>query len=146
MVNLSNLSENLQELMNEHGLNQSTLAEAMNTNSSKISSYITAKRAPNYTTFIALIEYFHCSADFLLGLREYPCEEIRYQPVRPFGERLREILQETDTTQYRFIKQTKTSWSVLYNWLAGKRFPSVDNLVKIAGYFGCSVDFLLGRV
>ena len=115
-------------------------------NSSKISSYITAKRAPNYTTFIALIEYFHCSADFLLGLREYPCEEIRYQPVRPFGERLREILQETDTTQYRFTKEADVSWGVFYNWLAGKRFPSMDNLVKIAGYFGCSVDFLLGRV
>ena len=146
MVNLSNLSENLQELMNEHGLNQSTLAEAMNTNSSKISSYITAKRAPNYTTFIALIEYFHCSADFLLGLREYPSEEIRYQPVRPFGERLREILQETGTTQYRFTKEADVSWGVFYNWLTGKSFPSVDNLVKIAGYFGCSVDFLLGRV
>lgn len=146
MVNLSNLSENLQELMNEHGLNQSTLAEAMNTNSSKISSYITAKRAPNYTTFIALIEYFHCSADFLLGLREYPCEEIHYQPVRPFGERLREILQETDITQYRFTKEADVSWGVFYNWLTGKSFPSVDNLVKIAGYFGCSVDFLLGRV
>ena len=146
MVNLSNLSENLQELMNEHGLNQSTLAEAMNTNSSKISSYITAKRAPNYTTFIALIEYFHCSADFLLGLQEYPCEGIRYQPVRPFGERLREILQETDTSQYRFTKEADVSWGVFYNWLTGKSFPSVDNLVKIAGYFGCSVDFLLGRV
>ena len=146
MVNLSNLSENSQELMNEHGLNQSTLAEAMNTNSSKISSYITAKRAPNYTTFIALIEYFHCSADFLLGLREYPSEEIRYQPVRPFGERLREILQETGTTQYRFTKEADVSWGVFYNWLTGKSFPSVDNLVKIAGYFGCSVDFLLGRV
>ena len=146
MVNLSNLSENLQELMNEHGLNQSTLAEAMNTNSSKISSYITANRAPNYTTFIALIEYFHCSADFLLGLREYPSEEIRYQPVRPFGERLREILQETGTTQYRFTKEADVSWGVFYNWLTGKSFPTMDNLVKIAGYFGCSVDFLLGRV
>ncbi len=146
MVNLSKMSESLKELMAERDLTQVALADQLGTGRTKLSDILNVKNAPGYKTFIALIEYFHCSADFLLGLREYPCEEIHYQPVKPFGERLREILQETGTTQYRFIKQTKISWSVFYNWLTGKSFPSMDNLVKIAGYFGCSVDFLLGRV
>lgn len=146
MVNLSNLSENLKELMQERGLNQSALAAALNTCNSKISSYITARRAPNYTTFVSLIEYFHCSADFLLGLKEYPCEELCYSPVRPFHERLREILRETQTTQYAFIRQSGISWGVFYHWLKGTSLPSVDNLVKIAGQLDCSVDHLLGRI
>lgn len=146
MLNLSKLSENLQELMQEHDLNQSTLADRLGTGRTKLSDILNAKNAPRYKTLIALIEYFHCSADFLLGLSEYPREEIRYKPVPPFSRSLRNILNETDTTQYRFIRQTKISWSVLYNWLNGKTFPSVDNLVKIAGYFGCSVDSLLGRI
>ena len=146
MVNLSKMSESLKELMAERDLTQVALADQLGTGRTKLSDILNAKNAPGYKTFIALIEYFHCSADFLLGLREYPCEEIHYQPVRPFGERLREILQETGTTQYRFTKEADVSWGVFYNWLTGKSFPSVDNLVKIAGYFGCSVDFLLGRV
>ncbi len=146
MVNLSKLSESLKELMNERGLNQTTLAEAMGTCSSKMSSYITGKRAPNYDTFVAIIEFFNCSGDFLLGLKEYPCEEVCYNRVQSFGERLRTILKDSGKTQYLFIKQTKISWGVFYNWLTGKSKPSVDNLVKVANYFDCSVDFLLGRV
>lgn len=143
---MSALSENLQELMSERGLTQTSLAEAMNTCSSKISSYITGKRAPNYDTFIRLIDFFHCSADFLLGLKEYPCENVNYLPVQPFSERLRTVLKEMSCTQYSFAKQTKISWGVFYNWLSGKSNPSVDNLVKIAAHFDCSVDFLLGRI
>ena len=146
MVNLYKLSENLKELMSERNLNQTALAEAMGTCSSKMSSYVTGKRAPNYDTFIALISFFNCSADFLLGLKDYPCEEAEYKPVRPFGERLREVLQITGMSQYAFIKQSKISWGVFYNWLAGKSKPSVDNLIKLANYFDCSVDFILGRV
>ena len=48
MVNLSKLSEALKELMAERGLNQSELAKAIGTCSSKLSSYITEQRAPNY--------------------------------------------------------------------------------------------------
>ncbi|HIX09369.1 MAG TPA: helix-turn-helix domain-containing protein [Firmicutes bacterium] len=146
MVNLSKLSENLNELMNERGMNQSDLAEAMNTCSSKFSSYLTGKRAPNYHTFLSLLEFFHCSADFLLGLTEYPCEDVCYKPVQPFGERMRAILRETNMTQYAFAKQSNISWGVFYHWLVGKSFPSVNNLVKIAAFFDCSVDYLLGRV
>ena len=146
MVNLSKLSESLKELMNERGLNQTTLAEAMGTCSSKMSSYITGKRAPNYDTFVAIIEFFNCSGDFLLGLKEYPCEEVCYNRVQSIGERMRTILKDSGKTQYLFIKQTKISWGVFYNWLTGKSKPSVDNLVKVANYFDCSVDFLLGRI
>ena len=146
MIILSKLSENLQELMAEHDLNQVTLAEKLHTGRSKFSDILHAKNAPNYKTLIALIEYFSCSADFLLGLREDPCDDINYRPVLPFGERLRDMLQQTSTSQYEFIRTTNISWSVLYHWLKGQSFPSADNLVKVARYFDCSVDFLLGRV
>ena len=146
MIILSKLSENLKELMSERGFTQTSLAEAMHTCSSKISSYCTGKRAPNYDTFVCLIDFFHCSADFLLGLKDYPNEDISYHPVRPFGERLRALLKEKGMSQYLFIKQTKISWGVFYNWLSGKRKPSLDNILKLAEFFDCPVDFILGRI
>ena len=146
MVNLSKLSESLKELMAEHNLNQVTLAEKLGSGRTKFSDILNAKNAPNYNTFVKLIEYFNCSADFLLGLKEYPCEDVEYKPVQPFSVRLRAVLKETGKTQYSFIKETRISWGVFYNWLTGKTLPSVDNLVKVANYFSCSVDYLLGRV
>lgn len=146
MVNLSKLSESLKELMAEHNLNQVALAAKLGSGRTKFSDILNAKNAPNYNTFVKLIEYFNCSADFLLGLKEYPCEDVQYKPVQAFSERLRDMFSNSGTSQYAFVKQTKTSWSVLYNWLTGKTLPSVDNLVKVANYFSCSVDYLLGRV
>ncbi|HIS37550.1 TPA: helix-turn-helix transcriptional regulator [Candidatus Scatousia excrementigallinarum] len=146
MVNLSKLSESLKELMAEHNLNQVALAAKLGSGRTKFSDILDAKNAPNYNTFVKLIGYFNCSADFLLGLKEYPCEDVQYKPVQAFSERLRDMFSNSGTSQYAFVKQTKTSWSVLYNWLTGKTLPSVDNLVKVANYFSCSVDYLLGRV
>lgn len=104
------------------------------------------RRAPNYDTFVGFIEFFHCSADFLLGLKENVYENDTYKPVQPFHERLRIILRKTETSQYLFVKRTKISWGVFYHWLTGKSNPSLDNLIKVANYFDCSVDFLLGRI
>lgn len=146
MVNLSKLSESLKELLAEHNLNQVMLAEKLNTGRTKFSAILNGNNAPNYRTFVSIIEFFNCSADFLLGLQEYPCEDIKYKPVRPINERIRAILQERGISQYAFIKETKISWGVFYNWLAGKSKPSMDNLVKIVKHFDCSVDYLLGRV
>ena len=105
MVNLYKLSENLKELMSERNLNQTALAEAMGTCSSKMSSYVTGKRAPNYDTFIALINFFNCSADYLLGLTDdYSGTQFKQRP--PFSQQLTIILQHFNVTKYRMEKDT----------------------------------------
>ena len=104
------------------------------------------KACPELRHFCGVHWIFHCSADFLLGLKENVYENDTYKPVQPFHERLRAILRETETSQYLFVKRTKISWGVFYHWLTGKSKPSLDNLIKVANYFDCSVDFLLGRI
>ena len=83
-------------------MNQPLLAKALGINNSMISSYITGKCTPSYDTFVMFVEFFHCSADFLLGLKEYPCEEIAYKPVQPFCERLRAVHKRTLCFGQRF--------------------------------------------
>ena len=146
MIILSKVSESLQELLDERVLNQLSLAEKMNTGRKKLSDILNANNAPNYNTLIKLVEFFNCSADFLLGLKDYPCEEVEYKPVVPFGERLKAIMQERNISQGTLVEETGISWSILHGWLKGKTSPSMDTLVKIAAYFDCSVDTMLGRV
>ncbi len=142
---MSELSEQLAELMTEDGYTQTSLAKAMNTSGSKISLYLSGKSSPNFKVLVALIEFFNCSADFLLGLSEYPAREKKYNRVGSFGNRLRSLLCDFEISQYLFIKRTGISWSVLYNWLNNKSSPSADNVLKLASFFDCTVDFLLGR-
>ncbi len=62
------------------------------------------------------------------------------------SERILKIIQERKFTPYRIAKSTGIPQSVFSEW---KRKPTSKiysgNLVLIADYLGCSVDYLLGR-
>lgn len=142
---MSKLSEQLLELMNEDGLTQNTLAEKLNTSRPKLSLYLNDKALPTFEVFVQLIEFFNCSADFLIGNKDYPERNKKYAPVLPFGARLKSILKERGISQYSFQKSSDISWSVLHNWFTGKSKPSIENMKKVAETLDCSVDYILGR-
>lgn len=62
------------------------------------------------------------------------------------SERILEIIQKRGLTTYRVAKETGLTTSLFSLW---KKKPSSkiysENLVLIADYLGCSVDYLLGR-
>ena len=52
------------------------------------------------------------------------------------------LLREHRVTPYRVHKETGVAQSTLSDWKNGKSVPSVENLKKIADYFGVTIDFL----
>ena len=62
-----------------------------------------------------------------------------------FTDRLREIMQTNNITAYRIAKVTGISQGLMAEYHRGDKIPTVNNLIKIADYLGCSVDYLLGR-
>ena len=145
MENLSNFAQCLSNLMNEHSLKAPALAKILHTDRSNITRYLRGERFPLYRGFIALIEYFNVSADYMLGLDDYAIDK-QFLPVQPFGERLKKVMTETNTTQYAIEKDTDISSSSIYNWLYAGRVPTVESLIKLSKYMEVSVDYLLGRV
>ena len=142
---MSNFSECLKECIIEKEISQSKLAESTGISHCNISSFISGKHLPYFEHFVALLDFFNCSADYLLGLTELHTEEPLH-PVPPFDKRLREILKEYNTSQGKLIRELPVSASVLYYWLSGKRQPTIPMLIKLAEYFDCSVDYLIGRI
>lgn len=138
-------SEQLTELMNEDGYCQSSLAKAMKTPRAKISLYMSGKSVPDFKYLVALIEFFNCSADFMIGLTDEPDRENVYKAIPPFNRRLRELFSRTGKSQYSLVKDKGVSWNTLHGWLTGKSLPSIENLKKLANFFNCSVDYILGR-
>lgn len=56
-----------------------------------------------------------------------------------------DFLQQKGITAYRVAKETGISQGLMNQYKNGVKTPTVDNLIKIADYLGCSVDSLLGR-
>ncbi|MBO5737659.1 MAG: helix-turn-helix transcriptional regulator [Clostridia bacterium] len=145
MAHLSNFGENLSALMAEHNIKAPALAKILQTDRSNITRYMRGDRLPSHASFLAILDYFSVSADVILGLKDYSSETKFLSPL-PFGDRLRTIMEETKTTQYRIVKDTPISGGSMHEWLTNQSLPSVSNLIILATFMEVSVDYLLGRV
>ncbi|MBP1561915.1 MAG: helix-turn-helix transcriptional regulator [Oscillospiraceae bacterium] len=54
-----------------------------------------------------------------------------------------ELLQKNKVTPYRVSKATGISQSSLSDWKTGRAKPKADKLLKLADYFGVTVDYFL---
>ncbi len=142
---MSNLSENLKDLMEEAEIKAPALAQATGIDSSTILTLLRGDGLPYVDTLVKLADYFKCSTDYLLGLTDQLSEE-EFKQRPPFPEQLTFLLNHFKITKYRLEKQTGLSEKTVNRWHNGKTQPTVDSLIRLAKYFDCSVDFILGRV
>ena len=141
---MSNFVERLKEFIEDSNLTQRELESKVGVSKSTLSEYINDKSTPLYNTLIKLLCYFDCSADYLLGLDEFPTEEKLYPPL-PFKDQFKKILKEKHISQSKLQNDLKVSRSVPYKWISGKAEPTAPTLITLAKYFDCSVDYLIGR-
>lgn len=62
-----------------------------------------------------------------------------------FAEIFVQYLQEKGITAYNVAKGAGIPQGQMNQYKNGKRVPTAENLIKIADYLKCSIDFLLGR-
>ncbi len=139
------MSEILKDLMEEAEINAPVLAKATGIDSSTILTFLRGDGLPYVDTLVTLADYFKCSTDYMLGLTDKLSEEeFRQRP--PFKEQLTFLLKHFNVTKYRMEKDTGLAEKTVNRWHNGKTQPTVDSLIRLAKYFDCSVDFILGRV
>ena len=56
---------------------------------------------------------------------------------------IKELCRENRTSIPRLEKEVGLSNGSIYNW--NKSYPSIDKVVKVADYFGVTIDELIGR-
>ena len=54
-------------------------------------------------------------------------------------------IQKHNITAYQIAKNTGISQGTMNEYKNGKKMPTIQNLIKISNYIGCSIDYLLGR-
>lgn len=62
-----------------------------------------------------------------------------------FKERLKQLRLEKGFYQPELAKELNIAKQTVSNWENGNRVPDAETLIKIANYFNCSVDYLLGN-
>lgn len=62
----------------------------------------------------------------------------------PRFEKLKQLRDQYNISFYQLSKETGISSSIITNWKKGISFPKYDKVVKIAEYFGVTVDYFYG--
>ncbi len=60
--------------------------------------------------------------------------------------RIRDLREDRDLRQIDVAKATNIDQKTLSNYETGKTNPDSYSLIKLADFFGVSIDYLLGRV
>lgn len=58
---------------------------------------------------------------------------------------LEQLLSRNNETKFSVEKKLSLPNAIMSNWISGKYKPSYDALIKLADYFGVSIDYLVGR-
>lgn len=70
--------------------------------------------------------------------------EINYSVKDIFAERLRNLIDEKGLNFQKFSKEIGIPNSTISDWLNKKTTATIENIPKIALFFGVTTDYLLG--
>lgn len=59
--------------------------------------------------------------------------------------KLKTLREQNNLTQRSLAEKINVTHGAIGNWEMGKRDPDISTLVKIADYFGVSIDYLVGH-
>ena len=141
---LSSFVENLNELMFDNKMTVKDFCEKLDIGKSECYRCLRKENLPIFTTIIKIADYFCCSIDYLLGRAPHLIDDkLNYTP--PFNIAFAQILKERGLTRYQLNKHTKIANARIDDWYHGKRVPTLDNVIRLAKYFDCTIDKLLCR-
>ncbi len=143
-VIMPNFAERLQEQLDDNKITAEKLEKALGFSNSNIYKWLRNESVPNISSLIRLSDYFRCTVDFLSGR----ATENYYYPkecLSTFKGRLNAAVDERGISDYKFAKSAKLPRTSLHHWLTGRSEPLLDNLIRLADYLDCTIDWLIGR-
>jgi len=144
MNSLIIFGERIKDLIFDNKISVETLANELSTDKSSVYKWLRNEEIPTLENLIKIADYFNSSIDFLLGRSsEYIFSQFKKCP--PFNLQLQNIIKNKHISEYRICKDTKISRANFYMWKKSIHLPQPESLIRLADYFDCSIDYLIGR-
>ncbi|MCL2751351.1 MAG: transcriptional regulator [Firmicutes bacterium] len=143
MDNLSAFVETLQDLMLVRRIKPDDINRSTGISLSVIYTWLKKSAVPNLNSLVVLSDYFGCSVDYLCGRTEH--NSVASVNPTPFPDRFRFLINKSGVSIRKLSAETRISTSGIQRFLKGTGKPLLENLVRLAVFFDCSVDYLIGR-
>lgn len=136
------------ELINDAGVSLIQISKEAEIDFTELMHWKSEKNRnlPSTRNLLKLANYFKCSFDYILGIKDEKDFRESDTDLSDFPKRLCQILEKKKLKLFILKRTGKFEFnSSINNWKTGKTMPNVYNLVCLSEKLGCSVDYLLGR-
>ena len=138
------LLESLKEIMEDSGLNVDRFAEKIECNPSAVRRWLYKLYFPEPETLIKIATEFHISVDYLFGFSDTKEFVPKTANAGKFYERYTHLKNLRKVTDYAVAKACALRRGTVSKWKYVEGSPETTTLLKLAEYFNCSMNFLLG--
>lgn len=138
---MTSIHERIKDLMADKGLNGQQVATAIGVSFPAVSQWKNEYSNISIENIFRLAKLFDCSIDYLVGRTEN--ESSFCECTSDFLYRLQELISKNNISLYRLNNNGILPKSTYYTWVRGAA-PRLANLIPIADYFDCTLDYLLG--
>lgn len=121
-----------------------TFAQRIDVSAPVVGQWIRQEIFPTAASAVKVADYLDCSLDYLFG-RSSQREFIRAASPVSFKTRLKDILCAQSISRYKIARACGIEPSLMSKWLLNGCMPKIESLLKLADYFNCSLDYLVGR-
>ncbi len=137
-------SDILKEYMQLNDLTVNVFSQRIKVSESLVGYWLQGRYFPGLPNALKVADLLGCSLDYLFGLSDVPT----YRPGCAnvdFADRFLLLLTQHRISKNRLAHACGISSSLLSKWLLRKSLPKIESLIKLANYFNCSLDYLVGR-
>ena len=142
---MTNFIETLKDLMIEKDLSQVALAKKLDVKPPTITRYIKGKQLPNVEMAVKIANLFNCTLDYLFGIKDNN-DKKEFHTYPSFNVRFAFLLDYFKENIIHISLNSDIAKSAMYDWRNGAKIPTMDSIIKLAAYFKCPIDFVVGRV
>ena len=136
-------AQNLKFLMETEGLTKYRLAKEINISQTSLANWLEEKNIPHPSTLNILASYFEISVNELVGEKLPPVRKKEQGTGSPITSKIDAILSFNRISKTDFLKACNISSDSYAKWDSGETMPTVNDLVRIAGYLHVTLGYLL---
>lgn len=135
--------ENITDYVLRENITIKDFAMRVGVSPSVVGYWLSLSNVPTVENVIKVADLLDFSIDYLFGLSETSAI-YRGSGKADFLERFELLRKEKGLTYHRLSKQAKVGYTTVEKWKQG-RYVKIESLIKLANYFQCSIDYLVGR-
>lgn len=143
-VNIERFIDSVKEIITEKGLTVTAFANFLGIKQSCLSKWLNGENTPSLEYVILLADKTGFSVDYLFCIKD----EAKFKPNGNrscFAERLQTLLDDKAISKNKLAKECGVQSSTVSKWLLRGQLPKPETAIKLADFFDCSIDYLVGR-